>query len=153
MEQNLSQYRIFHAVARAGNISKAAKELYISQPAISKSVSRLEESLGTTLFTRSSRGVHLTEEGKILFEHTSAAFDALSQGELELRRIREFHMGQLRLGGSCLLWKVSGSSTSSSSWLHHLASTHSSTNREGRRDSRKASPKTILSGIISIVRY
>lgn len=100
MEQNLSQYRIFHAVAQAGNISKAAKELYISQPAISKSISRLEESLGTTLFTRSSRGVHLTEEGKILFEHTSAAFDALSQGELELRRIREFHMGQLRLGGS-----------------------------------------------------
>ena len=100
MEQNLSQYRIFHAVAKAGNISKAAKDLYISQPAISKAVSRLEENLGTTLFTRGSRGVQLTEEGKILFEHTCAAFEALSQGEQELRRIREFHLGQLRLGGS-----------------------------------------------------
>lgn len=100
MEQSLSQYRIFHEVARAGNISKAARELYISQPAISKAVSRLEENLNTTLFTRNSRGVQLTEEGKILFEHTCTAFDALSQGELELRRIREFQLGKLRLGGS-----------------------------------------------------
>ena len=39
MEQNLSQYKIFYEVAKAGNISKAAKELYISQPAISKAIS------------------------------------------------------------------------------------------------------------------
>ena len=44
MDPNLSQYRIFHAVAQAGNISKAARELYISQPAISKAISKLEES-------------------------------------------------------------------------------------------------------------
>ena len=47
MEQNLSQYKIFYEVAKAGNISKAAKELYISQPAISKAISKLEESLST----------------------------------------------------------------------------------------------------------
>ena len=46
MEQNLSQYKIFYEVAKAGNISKAAKELYISQPAISKAISKLEDSLG-----------------------------------------------------------------------------------------------------------
>ena len=46
MEQNLSQYKIFYEVAKAGNISRAAKELYISQPAISKSISKLEDSLG-----------------------------------------------------------------------------------------------------------
>ncbi len=50
MEQNLSQYKIFYEVAKAGNISKAAKELYISQPAISKAISKLEDSLGL-LFT------------------------------------------------------------------------------------------------------
>ena len=50
MEQHLSQYKIFYAVAKAGNISKAAKELFISQPAISKAVSKLEESLGVPLF-------------------------------------------------------------------------------------------------------
>lgn len=46
MSQNLSAYRIFYAVANTGNISKAAKELYISQPAISKSIQKLEEGLG-----------------------------------------------------------------------------------------------------------
>lgn len=57
MEQHLSLYRIFYTVANTGNISQAAKQLYNSQPAISKSISRLEESLGVTLFSRSSRGV------------------------------------------------------------------------------------------------
>ena len=64
MEQHLSQYRIFYAVAKTGNISKAAKELFISQPAISKAISKLEDSLGLSLFTRSSRGVQLTAEGR-----------------------------------------------------------------------------------------
>jgi DNA-binding transcriptional LysR family regulator len=100
MDTNLSQYRIFYAVAKAGNISKAAKELYISQPAISKSISKLEDSLGTTLFVRNSRGVQLTEEGELLFEHTRSAFDQLNQGEEELRRMREFNMGHIRIGVS-----------------------------------------------------
>lgn len=100
MDQNLSQYRIFHAVAQAGNISKAARELYISQPAISKSISKLEDSLSTTLFIRNSRGVQLTEEGKILFRHTQAAFEELAYGEQELHRIREFNLGHIRIGVS-----------------------------------------------------
>ncbi len=100
MDQNLSQYRIFYAVAKTGNISRAAKELYISQPAISKAISKLEDSLGTTLFTRNSRGVQLTEEGQVLYGHTRSAFEALALGEQELRRIREFHLGHIRFGGS-----------------------------------------------------
>lgn len=100
MEQNLSQYRIFHAVARAGNISKAAKELYISQPAISKAIGKLEDSLSTPLFIRSSRGVHLTDEGRILFEHTRRAFEELQNGEAQLKRARQFHMGRIRIGVS-----------------------------------------------------
>lgn len=100
MEQNLAQYHIFYAVAKAGNISKAAKELYISQPAISKSISKLEDSLHTTLFVRNSRGVQLTDEGRVLYEHTKNAFDQLNQGESELRRIRDFNMGHIRFGVS-----------------------------------------------------
>ena len=100
MDQNLSQYRIFYSVARTGNISKAARELYISQPAISKAISKLEDSLNTTLFTRNSRGVQLPEEGQILFAHTSAAFEELNLGERELKRIREFNMGHIRIGVS-----------------------------------------------------
>ena len=105
MEQNLSQYKIFYEVAKAGNISKAAKELYISQPAISKAISKLEDSLGLSLFNRSSRGVQLTSEGEILFEHTREAFDALDRGEQELKRIQEFDIGHLRIGVSNTLCK------------------------------------------------
>ena len=100
MDQNLSQYRIFYAVAKTGNISRAAKELYISQPAISKSISKLEDSLNTVLFTRNSRGVQLTDEGQVLFEHTRDAFEELAKGEQELKRIREFNMGHIRIGVS-----------------------------------------------------
>ena len=105
MEHHLSQYRIFYAVAKAGNISRAAKELFISQPAISKSISKLEESLGVTLFTRGSRGVQLTAEGQVLFNHVSNAFDTLNRGENELKRIRNFNIGQIKIGVSNTLCK------------------------------------------------
>ena len=105
MEQHLSQYRIFYEVARCGNISRAAKELYISQPAISKAIGKLEESLGTRLFLRNSRGVQLTPEGNVLFQHVAAAFDSLSRGEKELKRIHDFHIGQLKIGVSNTLCK------------------------------------------------
>ena len=105
MEQHLSQYRIFYEVARCGNISRAAKELYISQPAISKAIGKLEESLGTRLFLRNSRGVQLTPEGNVLYQHVAAAFDSLSRGEKELKRIHDFHIGQLKIGVSNTLCK------------------------------------------------
>ena len=105
MEQNLSQYKIFYEVAKAGNISKAAKELYISQPAISKAISKLEDSIGIPLFTRSSRGVQLTAEGQVLFEYAKEAFEALTRGEQELKRIQEFDIGHLRIGVSNTLCK------------------------------------------------
>lgn len=105
MEQHLSQYKIFYAVARAGNISRAAKELFISQPAISKSISKLEENLGVSLFTRNSRGVQLTVEGQVLFSHVSNAFDTLNRGENELKRIKNFNIGQIKIGVSNTLCK------------------------------------------------
>ena len=77
MTQNLSSYWIFYTVANAGNISKAAKELYISQPAISKSIQKLEESLNCKLFSRSSRGVLLTDEGALLYDHVKEAFESI----------------------------------------------------------------------------
>ena len=105
MEQHLSQYKIFYEVARCGNISRAAKELYISQPAISKAISKLEESLGTRLFNRNSRGVQLTREGTILFQHVNTAFDSIGHGERELKRIHDFHIGNLKIGVSNTLCK------------------------------------------------
>lgn len=103
MNQNLASYRIFYTVANTGNISKAAKELYISQPAISKSIQKLEESVGCRLFSRSSRGVVLTEEGKLLYEHVSSAFDTLTLGEEKLKRSIELGVGHLKIGVSSTL--------------------------------------------------
>ncbi|MBE5923139.1 MAG: LysR family transcriptional regulator [Lachnospiraceae bacterium] len=105
MEQNLNQYKIFYEVARLGNISKAAESLYISQPAVSKSISNLETALSSTLFIRSKRGVKLTEEGKTLFEHLETAFDNIELAEKKLRRMEELGIGQLRIGASTSLCK------------------------------------------------
>ena len=105
MEQNFNLYHIFYTVARCKNISGAARELYISQPAISKAISKLEQNLNTTLFTRSSRGVKLTEAGEILFRQVETAFTAISQGEEQLARIQKLGIGHISIGASTTLCK------------------------------------------------
>lgn len=105
MEQTLSLYKIFNTVAKTGNISHAAKELYISQPAISKSISHLEEALNTTLFLRTSRGVKLTPEGKMLYEYTKSAFDTIRQGEEQLKKMQDLGISELHIGVTTTLCK------------------------------------------------
>lgn len=105
MEQNFNLYHIFYTVARCKNISSAARELYISQPAISKAISRLETNLNTRLFLRSSRGVRLTEEGELLFHQVENAFLSISHGEEQLARIHKLGMGYLSIGVSSTLCK------------------------------------------------
>ncbi|MDO5155397.1 MAG: LysR family transcriptional regulator [Eubacteriales bacterium] len=105
MEQNLNSYHIFYEVAKCGNISKAADALYISQPAVSKSITRLEQSLNHQLFIRSKKGVKLTEEGQTLYQHLQTAFAAIDAAEQDLYRISHFGMGQLRIGVSTSLCK------------------------------------------------
>ncbi len=105
MEQNLNLYHIFVTVARCRNISGAARALYISQPAISKAISRLEQNLNTTLFLRSSRGVKLTEAGELLYRQVESAFYAISQGEQQLKKMQELGMGHLSIGASSTLCK------------------------------------------------
>ena len=105
MLQSLSSYRIFYTVAKTQNISKAAKELYISQPAISKSIQKLEDSVGVRLFDRSSRGVTLTSEGELLYSHVKSAFETLSLGEEKLRRSIALGVGHLSIGVSSTLCK------------------------------------------------
>lgn len=102
---NLNLYYIFYTVASCGNISTAAKQLYISQPAISKAISKLESSLGTVLFTRSSRGVKLTEEGEMLYTQAQIAFHSIEQGEEQLRQGNELGVGSLSIGVSTTLCK------------------------------------------------
>ena len=105
MQQNLSLYHVFSTVARTGNISLAAKELFISQPAISKSIQKLEENLDTTLFKRSSRGVVLTPDGELLYTKTREAFSLLQEGEAAILHNRSRDIPRLRLGASSTLSK------------------------------------------------
>lgn len=105
MENNLNLYYIFYTVALHKNISGAAKELYISQPAISKAISKLEQSLGVILFHRSSRGVTLTMEGELLFSQVQTAFSAIRHGEEQLKKVNELGISQISIGVSITLCK------------------------------------------------
>ncbi|MDE6673923.1 MAG: LysR family transcriptional regulator, partial [Acetatifactor sp.] len=101
----LNLYHIFYTVAQCGNISAAAKKLYISQPAVSKSISRLEEAFASPLLTRSSRGVTLTENGKLLYRQLETAFQAIRQGEEMISRNDLLGAGSLSIGVSATLCK------------------------------------------------
>ena len=102
-DQNLALYRVFYAVAKNKNITKAAKELFISQPAISKDISKLEANLNCTLFLRTSRGVSLTKEGELLFHHIHSAFSSIEAGEYALKQAQDLKTGQVRIGVSSTL--------------------------------------------------
>ena len=105
-ESNLNRYRLFCTVAECESISKAAELNYISQPAISKAITKMEESLGTVLFNRNHRGVTLTDEGKVFYDELKSAFDIIKAGEDKLRSINELGIGRLRLGASSVLCKA-----------------------------------------------
>lgn len=73
------QYKYFVAIYEEGSLSKAAEKLYISQPALSKYLNRLEKELNTTLVYRNSTPVKLTETGKIYYEYLRKAIDLYSE--------------------------------------------------------------------------
>lgn len=105
MEHSLLIYREFYEAATEGNISRAAKKLNMSQPAVSKALSRLEKELGTRLFTRTSRGVHLTPAGELLYGYLHSAFDYIEKGEQELQTFTGADHGYIRIGGSTSMCK------------------------------------------------
>ncbi|MEG0780387.1 MAG: LysR family transcriptional regulator [Oscillospiraceae bacterium] len=100
MAVKLELYRIFKEVAEAGNISAAAKNLYISQSAVSQSVKQLETELRVRLFSRSPRGVSLTEEGRLLYDYVRSALSLLETGEDKISQTRELLTGKLAIGAS-----------------------------------------------------
>lgn len=105
MEQNLNLYQVFYEVANCRNFSVAAKKMYLSQPAISKAISRLEESLNTVLFSRSSRGVTLTREGEMLYRYVEQALGAIKSGEEQLQISSSRKVSHLSIGVSTMLCK------------------------------------------------
>jgi DNA-binding transcriptional LysR family regulator len=96
-------YRVFYMVAGCGTVSAAAGSLFVSQPAVSKSIKKLEDLTGCTLFVRSSKGVRLTTEGQILYDYVKNAFEYLQNGEQVLKKLKNRKEGLVKVGISTTL--------------------------------------------------
>ena len=105
MNINFELYRVFYTVANTKNITKAAEELMISQPAISKSIKSLEEQLGGQLFIRTKRGVILTDEGKEFYTYISRAMEYISNAENKFTDLINLNTGTIKIGISSTLTK------------------------------------------------
>ena len=98
---NLDLYRVFYTVAKSGSLTKAAEELYISQPAVSRSIKQLELQLGVNLFTRTHRGMVLSAQGgKMIFAEVERALNLLEQAENRIAEVKNSATGTIRIGAS-----------------------------------------------------
>ena len=88
--------RIFHAVAEAGSFTHAGESLNLSQSAVSRQISALEESLNVSLFHRHARGLILTEQGELLYRTAHEVFAKLAMAEAQLSESKDRPKGQLR---------------------------------------------------------
>lgn len=99
MELN-ARLRAFSAVARRASFSRAAEELYVSQPAVSKQIAQLEAELGHRLLTRTARGAELTEHGRLLADYVLRAEALLSNARRALASAGNDEAGTLSLAAS-----------------------------------------------------
>lgn len=98
---NLDLYRVFYTVAKCGSLTHAAEELYISQPAVSRSIKQLETQLGVPLFTRTHRGMQLSAQGgEMIFEEVERALNLLSDAENRISEMQTSATGRIRIGAS-----------------------------------------------------
>ncbi|MCI1959937.1 MAG: LysR family transcriptional regulator [Clostridia bacterium] len=102
MDKNipLDLYRIFCVVVRTGNMSAAAKELFISQPAVSMSIRQLEDRMGSPLLVRTTKGVRTTPEGRVLFEYLDQALKLISTAEGKFLEMVNLKTGEIKIGAS-----------------------------------------------------
>jgi DNA-binding transcriptional LysR family regulator len=100
LDFNLEYYRAFYYVAQLGSVSRAADALFLSQPNITRTIKQLEKHLGCQLFSRVSRGMRMTNEGRIVFEHVEKAFGHLLEAEKTLRRMADFDTGIINIGAT-----------------------------------------------------
>lgn len=98
---NLELYRVFYTVAKCGSLTRAADELFISQPAVSQAIKQLEGQLGTPLFNRTHRGMELSEQGgKQIFDIVAHALGELDEAENKLKEINSKATGTIRISAS-----------------------------------------------------
>lgn len=89
--------RIFHAVAQAGSFTHAGETLNLSQSAVSRQISALEDSLKTSLFHRHARGLILTEQGELLFRTAHEVFAKLAMAQAVLSDSKDRPRGELKI--------------------------------------------------------
>src|ERR1700687_3501726 len=92
--------RIFHAVASAGSFTHAGQMLTLSQSAVSRQISALEEELTTPLFQRHARGLTLTDEGELLYTAVTDVLSRLAEAEEALKNVQEAPRGTLKITSS-----------------------------------------------------
>ena len=97
---NLNQLRAFYQVAKCQNVSLAAKQLFVSQPAVTAQVKLFEESCGLKLFKKKGRNLTLTDEGKTLFNFSRKVFEYEKKIEDALARMKTLKKGNLKLGSA-----------------------------------------------------
>ena len=102
---NLELCKIFYEVAQEGNITTAAEKLFISQPAVSQSIKKLEAQLGGILFLRSNKGLTLTEEGKNFFKYVKGAIGLINNATTEFNNFKQLKEGTIKIGVSTTLAK------------------------------------------------
>jgi len=100
MSINFEWYKVFYQVAKEKQISRAAKKLFISQPAVSQNIKQLEEKLGGPLFHRTPRGMTLTKEGQVLYAYVEKAHDLLVAGQSKFDQMVNLNHGQLLIATS-----------------------------------------------------
>ncbi len=98
--------RVFHAVADAGSFTHAGDTLNLSQSAVSRQVSALEQSLGTPLFHRHARGLMLTEQGETLYETAHSVFAQLAKVQTQLAENKERPQGALKISSTVAFGSV-----------------------------------------------
>ena len=102
----LHELQVLLAVAQAGSMAKAAVQLAISEPAVSRSISDIEHTLGVSLFDRSSKGVEPTPYGRALIKRGVAVFDELRQGMREIETIKDPTIGEVHIGATSTIAEV-----------------------------------------------
>lgn len=100
MTTNLEYYKVFYYVALHGSLTVAASKLNVSQPAVSQALKSLEGTLGVKLFRRVSKGVEMTREAAVLFEHIERAYKEIDAGEAKLKGMLNLDEGEVRIGAS-----------------------------------------------------
>ena len=95
---NLNQLRVFYVAARERSHTRAARVLFITQPAVSQNIKALETYLGLPLFSKTGRQRELTPAGRILYDHAERIFTSADEAEQSMRELGAIDRGELRVG-------------------------------------------------------